>query len=403
MVANELFRLEMNLTFLLKKGWRKLWQTTLYGFWKVFKIFHVSRKLPEKVQHILLLPIGGIGNFIMFTPLIATLRKKYPQAHFTVIIRSRGAGKVIRGYPNCHVIEFDFENLLAVIRFARKNKLPKFDLAFNCETFYGACLAKLCGTRFLVSFTYSFGITSQGDFLCYRSCHVDHQKHEVKQYFDLYRLLHPGEKELKEDQFFVLNSSDEKFADELINSHSINGPIIGMHIGSLPQVPEKRWPTEKFAELANQLSKIYKATIIVDGGSGEIEVVKQFQKLLDKNVNFKNIVNQYSLKQSAAIMKACDLFISNDSGPMHIAAAVRTPTIGIFGPTNPVKNSPWGDPAKMKVVREELPCSPCYQPFSSFVKCTNSNYLECMTNISVEKVFAEAKELLDSMDNDSVQ
>ncbi len=387
----------MKINFLLKKGWRKLWQTTFYGIWKLIKFFHVRRKLPENVRYILLLPVGGIGNFVMFTPLIANLRKKYPQAHFTVIIRSRGAGEVIRGFPNCDVIEFNFENLAAVFRFARRAKLPKFDLAFSCETFYGAILAKLLGTKFLVSFTYSFGITSQSDFLCYRSFHVDHQKHEVLQYFDLYRLLFPDEKELKEAQFFYLNATEKEFATDFIKKHTGKGPVIGMHIGSLPQVPEKRWPVKNFAALANRLSKMYRATIIVDGGNGEIDVATRFQELLDESVNFLNIVTKYSLKQSAAIIEACDLFISNDSGPMHIAAAVGTPTIGIFGPTNPVKNRPWGNPDKMKVVREDLPCSPCYKPFSSYVKCTNPNYLECMTLISVDKVFTEAKVLLNSL------
>ncbi|MFZ5516635.1 MAG: glycosyltransferase family 9 protein [Candidatus Zhuqueibacterota bacterium] len=391
----------MNLNYLLKKGWRKFWQTALYGIWKSVRIFHVRRKLPENIQHILLLPIGGIGNFIMFTPLITALRARYPNAHFTVIIRSRGASQVIQGYPDCDVIEFNFNNLAALFRFARRTPLPRFDLAFNCETFYGACLAKLSGARFLVSFTYSFGITSQSDFLCYRACHVDHQKHEVDQYFDLYRLIQPTESVVVRDQFFHLDSSHTAFARDFFKRNGLKPPIIGMHIGSLSQVPEKRWPLERFAELAMRLFNDYNASIIVDGGSGEIELASQFQKLIGANGVCLNIVNLYSLKQSAAIIQRCSLFISNDSGPMHMAAAVGTPTIGIFGPTNPAKNRPWGDPAKMKVVRVELPCSPCYKPFSSYVTCTNPNYLECMKNISVDMVFTQAKILLEAFSQNS--
>jgi len=386
----------VNLNYQLKKGWRKFWQTALYGLWKSVRIFHVRRKLPERIQQILLLPIAGIGNFIMFTPLIAALRSRYPNAHFTVIIRPRGAGQVIQGYPDCDVIEFNFDNLAALFRFARTTPLPKFDLAFNCETFYGACLAKLSGARFLISFTYSFGITSQSDFLCYRACHVDHQKHEIEQYFDLYRLIHPAEAVVLREQFFHLDSSHTTFARDFIDHHGLKPPIIGMHIGSLSQVPEKRWPVEKFAELATRLSHAFNASFIIDGGSGETELAYQFQKLIGPGVACLNIVNQYSLKQSAAIIQRCNLFISNDSGPMHMAAAVGTPTIGIFGPTNPRKNRPWGDPVKMNVVRVELPCSPCYKPFSSYVTCSNPNYLECMRTISVDMVFSQAKALLEA-------
>jgi ADP-heptose:LPS heptosyltransferase len=90
------------------------------------------------------------------------------------------------------------------------------------------------------------------------------------------------------------------------------------------------------------------------------------------------------VRQAAALMKKCSLFISNDSGPMHMAAAVGVPTVAIFGPTNPVWVKPWG--VKHRIVRLGLPCSPCFRYSPAPLKCAAHIDFACLKDIDVDQV-----------------
>ena len=142
------------------------------------------------------------------------------------------------------------------------------------------------------------------------------------------------------------------------------------------------------------------ARIVVMGGASERKIVNRFLQIVDSKVKVLDLVGKTGLKKDAALIQRCDLFISNDSGPMHIAAAVGTPVIGIFGPTNPVKNRPWGSETEAIVVRKTLPCSPCYVAFSAHIECTNPNRLECMDLISVDEVFEQVETILEDLRDD---
>jgi ADP-heptose:LPS heptosyltransferase len=381
--------------FLAKKLLRKVWQTFFYGCWILLRPLLARRPPPVSARHILLLPVGGIGNVILFTPVVSLLRKRYPEARIVVVLRSRGGAEVLRGFPNSDVLEFNFGSMWETIRFVRRHRLPRFDLAVNCETFYGAFLAALCRSRHIVSFTYSFGVTAQSDFLAHRSRNVDHAKHEVLQYFDLYRLIHPTTDRLDEGTFVQIGEEAARFArGRLAKCKEKGGFLVGMHVGSLPEVPEKRWPVERFAELATRLWRSDGAAVLLVGGKGEEPVVSRFRAAIARDVPLLDFAGKTSLKETGALIRECNLFVSNDSGPMHIAAAVGTPTVGIFGPTNPLKNRPWTRETPSEVVRLELACSPCYRAFSGFVRCTNRIHLECLEGISVDRVYAAARSLL---------
>ena len=385
----------LNILFIMKKLYRKIWQTALYGFWKIYRFLFSQKRFPKTVNRILFMPIGGIGNVVLFTPIIAEIRKQFPQAAFTFIMRSRGGAEVIRGYPRSEVYEFDFKNMHNVRRFVRRHRLPRFDLAFNWETFYGAYLAFKCRTRFLVSFTYSFGITAQSDFLCARTCNVDHSKHEIEQNLDLVRVIMQDFTTDDLKPFVMYTGEQIEFASKQLEVFEGDSVLICMHLGSLPRMPEKRWPLERFAELVKRLIGSMDAHILILGSASERRIVNRFMEHIGSDANVLNLVGRTKLKQSAALIQRCDLFIGNDSGPMHIAAAVGTPVIGIFGPTNPVKNRPWGTYSDAVVVRHPLPCSPCYVAFSGNVDCTNPNRLECMTSIGVDEVFEAVKSMLE--------
>jgi heptosyltransferase-2 len=380
----------------IRRFGRKLWQTPLYVLWKADRLLAGAGPVPTDVREILLLPVGGIGNVVLVTPLIDALRHFYPDARITVVLRSRGGAEILRAFPDTRVYEFDFAGGAAVRRFVRNHRLPRFDLAFNCETFYGALLAALCRTRCLVSFTYSFGVTAHSDFLCRRARPIDIRKDEVRQYFDLIHLLRDDLSTLPSDPRLVLLPEDEQRAADLLGEAPEDRMRVGLHIGSLPQVPEKRWAPERFAEVATALAGEYGVVILLFGERGEEETRNRFLAALGRSVTLLDLVGRCSVRQTAAAMQHCALFLGNDSGPMHLAVAVGTPVVAVFGPTDPRKNAPWGDPAHHVVVREDLPCSPCYRPYSGRIVCTNPVFLECLERITVERVPGAARGILEA-------
>ena len=159
-----------------------------------------------------------------------------------------------------------------------------------------------------------------------------------------------------------------------------------MHPGSgIHQAGFKRWPKEKFALLADRLIQEYSASIILLGGQEEKELAEEI-KFLMKNNPFV-FTGKTTLAQTASLIKKCSLFVSNDSGLLHVATAVNTPTVGIFGPTDPARTGPYSNSS---VVRKDLSCSPCYT--GKPVRC---NSLDCIHQISIDDVFTKITDWLE--------
>jgi ADP-heptose:LPS heptosyltransferase len=151
----------------------------------------------------------------------------------------------------------------------------------------------------------------------------------------------------------------------------------------------KRWPVENWAELINVLSEDY-PIVFVGGGNGVGEVEK-IKPLLKKEVI--DFVGKTTIKETAAIIEQCLVFISIDCGPMHIATAVKTPVVSLFGPTIPSKSRPWGNPEINKVVKSHLDCSPCY----ATKRAKYCNHFRCMSEIKVEVVLEVLSRVLSNL------
>ena len=137
----------------------------------------------------------------------------------------------------------------------------------------------------------------------------------------------------------------------------------------------KRWYPEEFAKVANEIGK--KKDIIIFGGPGEEEIAKDIQKHLTIK-NYKNLCGKLSIKELCEYIGGLDLFITNDSGPMHIAAAFNVPIIAIFGPTDYKETSPWSK--NYKIISKNLECSPCKKR-----ECPLKTH-ECMKSIKAQEV-----------------
>lgn len=154
----------------------------------------------------------------------------------------------------------------------------------------------------------------------------------------------------------------------------------------------KRWYSERFAEVAASLSE--KFDIVIFGGPNEIMVSMEIEKRLrEMNVqNFINLAGKTTIGELCSKIAGLKLFITGDSGPMHIAAAYKVPTVAIFGPTDPKDTSQWKNPYSA-IVHSDIECVPCLKR-----ECPINTH-ECMKSIEVEDVLKAVRDLLDSEEN----
>ena len=162
--------------------------------------------------------------------------------------------------------------------------------------------------------------------------------------------------------------------------------MVAMHLGCGPGMDFRRWPLHRFLALGERLnSRWRRPAFILTGTALERELIREFrQKFRGTSIDASNLG---SIEKTALVLKRCRLLVSNDTGVMHIGAAIGTPTVGLFGPNSAVHWAPLGKRATY--VREtKLRCSPCVNNYLDVTPaaCTNSIIGQCMSDISVESV-----------------
>ena len=172
------------------------------------------------------------------------------------------------------------------------------------------------------------------------------------------------------------------------------GPVVAMHLGVGPSAQYRRWPTERFVNLANAFTKIQKdVTIVLTGAKSEQSLISDFRSQYSgKSIDASDLGR---LSRTAALLERCDLLISNDTGTMHLGAAQGVPTVGLFGASNPVWWSPVG-PRATHVYPTRQSCSPCINSYRRHIpeKCTAAQESACMRDITVEDVLDAVKRVV---------
>ncbi len=348
----------------------------------------MSTVVLSSLRNILVIMMGGIGNMIFLTPALKALRKALPSSSFCFLLGPYGAEKAIEGsglIDKKIIIEPDkYKELSGYVRLIRELRKERFTLSIastGTNPVKSGLLCFLSGVKFRsgenvggIGFFYNFRIP------------FDNDRHEVESNIQLVQSLGI---EVKDRSLFVERSEeDKKYARDFFSKQDLEGKlVIGIHPGSgIHQAGFKRWPRERFSQLADLLSDELEATVILFGGADEVELADDIKKMMHSEPIVTS--GKTSLAQTAALIEKCRLFISNDSGLLHVADAVNTPVIGIFGPTNPKRTGPYSDSSS--VIRKELACSPCYQG-----KPVSCSHLECLNLITVAEVFEEARKRLE--------
>ncbi len=328
--------------------------------------------------------VNWIGDAVMSTPALMAIRQTYPQAE-TVLLANPLTGQLLQGHPAVdRVLIFDRDGRHAALRgrlrLAARLRQERFDLAVILPNSFDAALVP-----WLARIPHRWGKASDGRSLLLTGRFQDHPppgaEHEVVYYLRL--LASFGIRGDVTKPFLVTTAQEDQAAAALLAVHGIGGTdrLLGVNAGATFG-SAKRWYPERFAEVAHRLARQWGARIILFGGPDEVELVAAIARRLEGRC--LNLAGKTTIRQLMALIKRCDFFVTNDSGPMHIAAAFGVPLVAIFGPTDHSGTAPSSDQAV--IVRQPLPCAPC-----KLRVCPTDH--ACMTSVTVDDVVGAALQL----------
>ena len=336
------------------------------------------------IGKILIIRTDGIGDLLNSTPAIALLRQNYPSAEITVLARPLNASVLIGNPDVDRVLVLDRQGehrqVTAQFKFYQSLRNEQFQLVVAMQT---ATLSHLIA--FLSGASYRLG-RYQKRFRstlthAWKGKYRKGETHEVDRNLALVKLVCKGEGTRK--LVFNLLPDETMHAESELVSLEVGSDafLIGIHPGGSSY--DKRWPEKQYAELVDKLVRQYNATILLLHGPNEKELANNIQKSMHSNAI---IYAPKSIRELAALLSRCNMVVCNDSGPMHLAAALDVPTVAIFGPTDHVAWRPMSENAT--VVRRDMPCWPC-----SAHKCKIG--WECTKKLPVEMVLNTAMTTLE--------
>lgn len=331
------------------------------------------------MERILLIRFGSLGDVVLTTPAIRAVRRAFPDAYIAMLVGDRYADIVSENPRLNEVITFcrDKRSPLEIQQVASLLKKRGFNISVDMQRkFRSSLLAYLSGAKVRIGYHQPKGL------LCAVKIPDRDNKHAVDRNLELLKPL--GIKEAERQPEMFISGDDREYADNFFKANGLSSkPVI---IGFFPGAAwrPRCWPSDRFAAIGDLAVKNHDAGIIIFGGPGEEDIVDSVaQKMKNPAVLMKDKVK---IRQLAAMIQKCHLFLSNDTGPMHISVAVNTPTIGIFGPGNYIKFQPIGQ--KNTIVRHDVPCSPCKQ----FTNRCKDNI--CMKLITVDDVWEKVNQRL---------
>ena len=294
------------------------------------------------IKSILIFSFSHIGDAALSAAVIPPLKEHFPDAGIHVAVGPIAQEVFLGDVRVNDVIIYDNRGIHAGLggksRLIRELRGRKFDLIIDLRDSFWS--------RFM-------GGVRWGTSLSRRSAPGYRDSHAVDRYLDILRRhgVEPGDVAPK---FYLSNLEKREAADFLSrNGVTENDFLVGMHPGG--GWPYKLWPAERFAALSDLLSQKLGAKTLLFAGPGEAALRDQ---MINTMQSTPILALDAGLRETAALIRQCHLYIGNDTGPMHIAAAVGTRVIAIFGPTDAGRSGPYG--AKHIVIAEKIECNPCH-------------------------------------------
>jgi len=339
--------------------------------------------MPEKI---LVRTTNWVGDAVMSMPALAAVRDNFPKARIAVLARPPLTELYENNPAVDDIIPFDatvYKGTRGLAKLARVLKREKFDRAILLQNAFKAALI-----AYLAKIPVRMGYNTDG-----RSMLLTHgvsvsravkERHQVYYYLEMLRSLGMKVPDDPRPALYPDDTSAEE-ADGMLLSGGISSSdnIVGINPGAQYGVA-KKWFPERFADVSDMLVWKYGVKVVIFGGPGDVDAACAVEAAMDEPC--VNLAGRTNLKQLMALLARCRLFITNDTGSMHVSAALGTPTLAVFGSTDHIATGPFGE--GHAVVRDPVYCSPCLKR-----KCPLKHY-RCLENVSVEMVYNEARRML---------
>ena len=353
---------------------------------------------------ILVIALSGIGDTLIATPLLHELRANFPAAQIDVLVMWAGAKDLLEGNPNVNRVwqkNMIKDGAFASLPFVRQLRREHYDLSLNAHTqgrlAYRA-VAAFIGAQRRVGHAYDTTGWLDRNWFMHAMTPEDYTVHSVKNNNRLLALV--GAKTLlaAHDMELFLTPAEEKFAAEFVSANQLAARrVLGVHVGSggTKNLQLKRWPLPNYIELFKRLTAAHpQLTVLLFGGPEE----KDAHARIHAEVASANILipETRNLRQAAALLKRCHVFLSVDTALMHLAAAMKVPNqVVIEAPTLNPTNVPWQTPYRL--VRNPVVNGrnlDYYRYDGGPIRGTDEELLCCMASVSVEEVHRTLTEAL---------
>ena len=341
------------------------------------------------IRKILIRSVNWIGDAVMTTPAISVIREHFPQSEITILANAM-VSQLFMHHPGIdNIITFDRQGkhhgVGGRLRLAAELRNHAFDLAVILPNSFDSALVP-----WLARIPAKIGKCSDGRTLLlsgrYNAAKAAAPCHEVEYYLNL--MNHFGITGNCTQPHLFITAEEESSAASLLAERGIHADdfILGINPGA-SYGSAKRWYPDRFAQVARNLANKWSAKVVIFGGPGETAISADIDHRLDGNA--VNLAGKTTVRELMSLIKRCNFFITNDSGPMHIAAAFDVPLVAIFGSTDHTGTSPYN--SKAVVVRDNtVECAPC-----KLRECPTDH--RCMTSVSEDSVISAALKLYDQL------
>ncbi len=340
---------------------------------------------PELVRRILIIRTAYIGDVMMTVPMLHPLRQRFPSAHIS-FLTSGGAVPLLRNNPDLdEIIVYDpfWFHKGAVksdyLHFLKTIRQRQFDLVIEARADIREILMLVRPLR--ARFKVSYGVGG-GAYMLTHVVPYPGVKHKVEYHLDICRYLGCPVEGVVWDVH--LSADEREGVGRILAENGIQGPFVAVHPGS--RLALKRWLKQRYAALFDRIVEDFEVSVVVLGAASETALVDEIIARMS-NVPV-NLSGKLSLRSMAGVLARARAFVCNDSAPMHVAAAVGTPTVALFGPSKSLETAPFG--AGHRVVECAMPCrDTCDEGV-----CLHEDRHACMRGITVDQVLLAIRDVL---------